>query len=312
MKAVTVVIPALGDVALLERALPGLFGEFDARAAGDELVIVDDTGTGALRAAADALFGGRSDARLVVNATNGGFATALEAGVDAARHGLVFSMNSDVVVSPGFLAPLVRALGRADVFAAAPRVLLNGAPDEVESFPGVRMVDGLLDFRHADPGPVPDETHPIPFAVGGTFLFDRARFLELGGFDALFAPFYFEDVDLCWRAWRRGWRTLFVPGSTVEHHHKGTIGKLLSEPRRRAAVERGELLFNWKHLPKEQLGEHMAALFRRALDGFLTDEPAGLVWLALALDELEAACASRAESQGQKSSLEVLAALGSK
>jgi GT2 family glycosyltransferase len=312
MRPVTVVIPALGDVALLERALPPLFGEFDARGGGDELVLIDDTGTGVLAAHAEALFAGRDDARLVERETNGGFAAALEAGVAAAASELVFSMNSDVVVRPGFLAPLVEAVDGSCVFAAAPRVLLNGKPDRIESFPGARLEAGLLDFRRADPGPVPDVVTPIPFAVGGTFLFDRAVFLELGGFDPLFAPFYFEDNDLCWRAWRRGHKTLFVPTSIVEHHHKGTIGKLVSEARRRAAVERGELLFNWKHLPAENLADHMALLFQRVLDSYLTDDRAGLVWLALALEKLDAAMAGRAELEGDLSSLEVLERLSAR
>jgi len=310
LRPVSVVIPALADVALLERALPPLFAEFDRRAAGDELVLVDDTGTGALRAEAQALFGDRKDAKLVVNAENRGFAAALEAGVEAAGRDRVFSMNSDVIVRPGFLGPLTAALESPDVFAVAPRVLLNGQADQVESFPGARIVDGLLDFRGAHSGPPPEELCPIPYAVGGTFLFDRERFLELGGFDALFTPFYFEDVDLCWRAWRRGWSTLFVPDAVVEHHHKGTIGKLVLEDRRRAAVERGELLFNWKHLPDAALAEHTARLFGRALDSFLTDEREGLVWLSLALERREEALAGRAGLTGERCSLEVLEQLG--
>jgi len=306
MMAVSVVIPALGDVALLERALEPLFAEFDRRAAGDELVIVDDTGSGTLSKHKDKLFGARTDARLVTRKQNGGFAEALEAGVEAARAELVFSMNSDVVVRPGFLEPLIRALGEDDVFAVAPKVLLNGDEDHIESFPSARLEAGLLDFRSVPRTAPPAVITPIPFAVGGTFLFHRARFLELGGFDPLFAPFYFEDVDLCWRAWRRDWRTLYVPESVVLHHHKGTIGKLLSEPRRRAAVERGELCFNWKHLPEASLADHMALLFRRAVDSYLADDRAGLIWLALALEQLDAAKVGRAGLVAESTSLEVL------
>lgn len=307
MKPVSVVIPALGNVPLLERALLPLFAEFDARGAGDELIVVDDTGSAELEGAKAQLFGSRKDATLLTRPANGGFALAFESGLEAARHGLVFSMNSDVVVRRGFLGPLTRVVSESDVFAAAPRVLLNGDPDQLESFTAARLWAGLLSSRGGPKRTAPSSVTPIPFAVGGTCLFDRARFLELGGFDPLFAPFYYEDNDLCWRAWRRGWRTLYVPDSTVEHHHKGTIGGLLTEARRRAAVERGELLFNWKHLDQADLADHIALLFQRALDAHLTDDREGLTWLALALERFAERPAAEPRAADQLSSREILA-----
>ena len=301
---VTVIVPALGDTDLLDANLPPLVDELERAGAGDELVLVDDTGTGALEAWFAEHLAGRP-ARLVVQAANGGFAAAVEAGVAAASHDLCFSMNSDVVVTEGFLEPLVAALtgpvpggidgGFDAVFAVTPRVLLEGDAERDESFVAGELEGGLLRIRDVDPGPTPTATTPIPFAVGGTCLFDRARFVELGGFDPLFAPFYYEDDDLCWRAWRRGWATLYVPTSVVEHHHRGTIGGLISEDRRRAAVERGELLFNWKHLDAADLPEHLALLYRRALDAWLTDDRAALTWLVAALERAAEAGLERAE-----------------
>ena len=42
-------------------------------------------------------------------------------------------------------------------------------------------------------------------------------FRELGGFDPTFV-FDYEDTDLCWRAWRRGWRTVYTPEAIARHH----------------------------------------------------------------------------------------------
>ncbi|MCH8031270.1 MAG: hypothetical protein IIB09_05575, partial [Bacteroidetes bacterium] len=66
----------------------------------------------------------------------------------------------------------------------------------------------------------PEAERPVPFCVGGAFLVRREEFLEGEGFDPLFEPFYWEDVDLCLAAWRRGRRVLEVPLSVVEHHHR--------------------------------------------------------------------------------------------
>jgi GT2 family glycosyltransferase len=300
---VTVVIPALGNTELLDANLPHLFAEFTSRNVADELILVDDTGKGEL--AVWAKEGLRDKpAKLVIREQNGGFAAALEEGIQAASHAQIFSMNSDVRVRPGFLEPLQVALASQPkseiahrVFAAAPRVLLNGNEDEIESFAKCQQLLGLLTTRAESPQgslvKLPEGNALVPFAIGGTFLFRKADFEELGGFDSLFAPFYFEDNDLCWRAWRQGLCSLYVPSAVVEHHHKGTIGKLLSPARRRAAVERGELLFNWKHLDDSELLDHIALLYRRTMDAWLADDREALIWLQLALDSLEEACAKR-------------------
>jgi GT2 family glycosyltransferase len=60
------------------------------------------------------------------------------------------------------------------------------------------------------------------FTSGGFMAVDRKKFIELGGFNRLFAPAYCEDVDLCFRAWRRGWRCIYEPTSLVWHRHQAT------------------------------------------------------------------------------------------
>src|SRR5207249_955437 len=64
------------------------------------------------------------------------------------------------------------------------------------------------------------------FASGGSAMFDRRRFLELGGFDPLFAPFYLEDVELSYRAWKRGLTVAYEPRSAVRHQFSSTIASL--------------------------------------------------------------------------------------
>jgi GT2 family glycosyltransferase len=101
-------------------------------------------------------------------------------------------------------------------------------------------------------------------------------------------------VDVGWRAWRAGQRVLYVPASIVEHHHRGTIRSRVSERVVRAAIEKNRLLFQWKYLDTEASVEaHVAALHRWAIDAYLRDEREELVWLALALEQVAEARASR-------------------
>jgi glycosyltransferase involved in cell wall biosynthesis len=52
---------------------------------------------------------------------------------------------------------------------------------------------------------------PCFYGGGGSCAFDRRKFLDLGGFDEPPAPFYLEDTDLGYMAWKRGWKVLYQP-----------------------------------------------------------------------------------------------------
>lgn len=306
--AVSVVLPSLDGLDLLERNLPPLLAELERCAAGDEAIVVDDTGRGALAAPLAQSFPG---VRVVTREANGGFARALLSGVEAARNGLVFSMNTDVRVRPGFLAPLVAALEAPDVGAVAPLVLLGGEERRIESFVEFSFEDGMPGVLQPllQGGELPRAATPIAFAVGGTCLLRRDEFLARGGFDPLYEPFYWEDVDLGFEFWSRGQRVLLEPAAVVEHHHRGTIGKLVPESVFRAAIERNRLLFAWKFLDDPELvEEHLRALLRATLDAWLREERAELGWIVLALERLEQALAARgARGRPQLGLREVLA-----
>ena len=295
MTAVSIVMPSLFDEELFEMSIPPLIGEMERRDSGDELIVVDDTGEAVIETWMAAHY---PSVQVYARAENGGYGQALFDGVNAARHELVFCMNPDVLVHACFLEPLVACLKDASVHSAVPRILLHGDPRRIESVTRIRMRDGLAEV--AQPGLEDDaedyrhETIPVAYAIGGACLLRRDSFLQAGGCDPIYEPFYWEDVDIGWNAWRSGQRVLYVPSSVVEHHHRGTIKTRVRERLVRAAIEKNRLLFQWKHLdtPKA-IQEHMAALYRWAIDAWLRDEREELIWLALALEQLDEARASR-------------------
>jgi len=296
---VSVVVPALGPSEHLARALASLPDALALHPGPDEVILVDDSGRALLRdwAAQCAPY-----ARIVAPGRNRGFAGALGAGIEAARCALVFCMNSDLAVRPGFLEPLVEALEAGDVFAAVPRVLRRGDADGVESLVRLELSAGLARVRQpcvedpcAPPPPAAlGQVRPVPFALGGACLLRRAEFLASGGFDPLFEPFYLEDLDLCWRGWRAGRRCVHVPASVVEHANQGTIGAVVPRSLVLDAIEKNQLLFQWKHLDGEALCAHLDQLERRALDAWLCGDRHVLEVLALALEQLEDALTARA------------------
>ncbi len=309
-RPVSIVLPSLDVFELFEANLPPLLEEVERRAVGDEVILVDDTGRDVLAERVSADF---PTLVVIAREENGGFAAALLSGVERAGHDLVFSMNTDVRVRPRFLEPLVECLADEEVVAAVPLVFLNGDEHEIESTTELRFEDGLpvIIQEGLDSGVPPERVQPCPvaFAVGGAFLFRRVEFLERGGFDGLYQPFYWEDVDLGFAAWREGRRVVLQPASVVEHHHRGTIGELVPEEIFRASIERNRLLFSWKFLDDPALLRvHVATLYRMALDAWMGDERQNLIWLNLALEELETALAARRANKPAVRSFEEICA----
>ena len=292
--SVSIVIPSLFDEALFEKSIPPLVAEVERRGANDEILVVDDTGEGLVEPWMKERY---PTVRVLTRAENGGYAKALLDGVESSRSELVFCMNPDVVVHEGFLEPLIEALGD-DVHSTVPQILLHGDADRIESVTEIRTRAGLSEV--GQPGlegradEFRSETIPVAYPIGGACLLRRASFLESGGYDPLFEPFYWEDVDLGWRAWRAGERVLYVPTSIVEHHHRGTIKGRVRDQVVRAAIEKNRLLFQWKYLDSEdEIREHLTALYRWTFDAWLRDEREELIWLAMALDQLDEARRTR-------------------
>ncbi len=88
--------------------------------------------------------------------------------------------------------------------------------------------------------------------------------MKLGGMDeVLLSPFYWEDLDLCYRAAKRGWLLLWEPSGKVVHKHESTISQLPKKYVDRIR-ERNQLLFIWKNLSSPILfRKHIVGLLKR-------------------------------------------------
>jgi len=128
-------------------------------------------------------------------------------------------LNNDLRVDSNFLAPLIRHFESPDVFSVSARSYdWNGTV--VTSGPArLKFENGFYSWRFDT---AHQKTCHTLFTSGGFMAVDRSKFIELGGFNPLFAPAYCEDVDLCFRAWRRGWRCIYEPDSVVWHRHQAT------------------------------------------------------------------------------------------
>ena len=243
--AASVVIPNWNGCDLLERYLPSVVTALAGNPA-NEVIVVDNGSTDHSAAYVRAHF---PQVRLVALERNLGFGGGSNAGFREAKNDVVVLLNNDMRVEPGFLAPLLEGFADPAVFAVSCQIFFTD-PGKVREETGLTQgwwQDGALRVRHrADPAVT--GLFPCFYGGGGSCAFDRRKFLSLGGFDELYAPFYFEDTDLGYMAWKRGWKVLYQARSVVYHEHRGTIGKNFGADFIQGVVKRNALLFAWKNI----------------------------------------------------------------
>ena len=70
----------------------------------------------------------------------------------------------------------------------------------------------------------------------------------LGGFDPVYRPFFVEDVDLSYRAWKNGWKCLLEPSATVYHETSSTILSLHRKRKIKFIGDRNRTMFLWLNI----------------------------------------------------------------
>jgi GT2 family glycosyltransferase len=163
-------------------------------------------------------------------------------------------LNSDVEVTPEWLEPLVALLDSSDEVAAAqPKILSYNDKDHFE-YAGAAggFIDSLgypfcrgrlFDLTEKDTGQYND-TREVFWATGACLIMRSAVYHELGGLDEDFFA-HMEEIDLCWKVQRAGYKVYYCGTSQVFHVGGGTLSK--SNPRKTYYNFRNGLSLIYKH-----------------------------------------------------------------
>lgn len=266
----SVVIPNWNGKDLLEKYLPSVLEAM----AGDpmnEVIVVDNGSTDGSAEFIRATF---PDVKLIALSQNLGFGGGSNTGFKEARNDIVVLLNSDMRVAPDFLQPLLDGFTDEKVFAVSCQIFFSD-PAKRREETGLTQAwwqGGSLRARHRDDDAIQD-LYPCFYGGGGSCAFDRRKFLELGGFDELLRPFYLEDTDLGYLAWKRGWKVLYQPKSHVWHEHRGTIGKNFSRSYIDNIIRKNRLLFCWKNIHEpSKLLEHFVYTWTGAVASLFAGE----------------------------------------
>ncbi len=242
---VTITIPNFNGIELLEKNLPNILDS-----GADEVIILDD---GSTDGSVDLLKSKFPEVKLLVHEKNKGFIPSVNELFDGASGNIVVLLNNDVYVEQDFLKPLIKHFDNPKVFAV-------NLHEEGEGPSITFWKDGFFEFKRGEEKVIIQKS---AWASGGSAAFRKSIWQNLGGFDSLFAPFYWEDIDISFRATKAGFEILWEPKALVKHEHETTIKKL-NQRYVRWVQERNQLLFIWKNIKdKSLIREHKKGLMKR-------------------------------------------------
>ncbi|NIQ02689.1 MAG: glycosyltransferase, partial [Nitrospinaceae bacterium] len=248
---ITLIITNWNGKALLRECLPSVLAavDFDSRHRYEVMVVDDCSGDGSL----DMLAKEFPRVRLEKTPRNLGFQEANNYAVRRAGSPIVMPMNNDIKLDEKALHHLARHFDEGDVFAVSGQFFAFDKTTFLYGNRGGYFKQGHFSLYEKSP----DDPSQTLFACGGAFMVDRRRYLELGGFDPLYHPLYYEEIDLSYRALKRGWKVVYEPRSIAYHKVQQTITRQEKRKQIRRISARNNYLFVWKNI----LDPRMTAAF---------------------------------------------------
>jgi GT2 family glycosyltransferase/glycosyltransferase involved in cell wall biosynthesis len=211
---VSIVIPVHNKFSLTYDCINSIVSAHDRT--GFEIILVDDCSSDETLLAHLVFQGGVHIAR---PPKNEGFVGACNLGWQQAQGDYVLFLNNDTIVSDGWLDALVETFDIDERIGIAGSRLLF-ADGTLQECGGIIWRDG----SGWNWGRGQDKSHPAfsymrdaDYVSGAALMIRRSLLRELGGFDTHYAPAYYEDTDLCFRARAAGYRVVVQPGSTIVH-----------------------------------------------------------------------------------------------
>ena len=209
---------------------------------------------------------------IIENKINGGYAKGYNDALTKVNADVYCLLNSDIEVTKEWLTPVIKTFKEEPNTAIIqPKILdykdktkfeyAGAAGGFIDKY-GYPFCRGrLFDTLEEDQGQYND-TREIFWATGACMFIRSSVFNELGGFDSHYFA-HQEEIDLCWRAFNKGYTTKYIGSSTVYHVGGATLNE--GSPQKTYLNFRNSLFNLVKNLPK---GSVFTTVFiRLVLDG---------------------------------------------
>lgn len=247
--SISLVVPNYNGLELLQKNLSKIVAETLNYDKNTEIIVVDD---GSKDESVSFVKKNFPVVKILKMSKNKGFSSAVNSGIKYSKGELIVLLNTDVIPEKNYITNTIKHFEDNKVFAVSFHER------------GYGWAKGYFDrgFIGHKVGGEGSNVHATFWVNGGSGIFRRKIISELGYFDEkLLNPFYWEDVDISYRAMKRGYKLLWEPNSYVVHKHESTISKI-SISKRNLVLERNQLIFIWKNITSK-------ILFKKHLNGLL-------------------------------------------
>lgn len=250
---VSLIIPNYNGENLLKKNLSSILGAVkfyqQENRVEIEIILVDDASSDNsveyIKQYFSSMQSGDIDMQLLVNEKNLGFSSTANLGVKRATGNVVVLLNTDIVPQKDFLAPLLRHFKDEKVFAVG--CMDKSIEDKKVMFRGRGVGKWQRGFLVHQRGEV-DKSNSL-WVSGGSGAFRKSTWDKLGGFNQLYNPFYWEDIDLSYRALKCGYKVVFESQSVVEHMHaEGAILRKYKPKFIKNISYRNQFIFVWENI----------------------------------------------------------------
>lgn len=254
---ISIIVPNYNGVTLLKKNLPSIVTAiewYDSKHNNAcELIVIDDCSVDESLQFLETVIPTirkKIQVTLIKNIKNEGFSPTINKAVKQAKGEYVILLNSDVSPQREFLLPLLRHFDNEEIFAVGcldksiedKKTVLRGA--------GIGYWEKGL-FLHKAGN---TDTQYTFWVSAGSGAFRKKTWELLGGLSEIYAPFYWEDIDISYRAMKAGKKVIFEKESVVIHEHeKGAIKENYNDGFIKKISYRNQFIFIWKNITEASL-----------------------------------------------------------
>lgn len=254
---ISVVVPNYNSGDRLAKNLPKLADLLKKSKLEFEIIVTDD-------ASSDnslSILRNLSNLKFVESKINTGFGSNVDRGIRASKGDIVFILNAIDALpeSPDYFSIMLKHFEDKDIFSVA----AAKKDSETHGCGEIYFKKGFYLHRKGHPGArraigsdsiASLQNDVTAWADGGAQAIRKEYYLKIGGFDPIY-KFYWEDVDLGFRAWKAGYKIIFEPKAVLIHDkQEGPIAKRYSEKEIRTMNLYGQFIFTWKNSSLLYLG----------------------------------------------------------
>jgi len=269
-KGISVVIPNYNGAKLFPETLPTVFTALKNTSLPWEIIVCDDCSTDNSIAFLQAGF---PEIKIITTKSNSGFSVTANKGINAAQFDWILLLNNDVKLEPIYFYPQLKYFEASDTFGIMGRIvgwdndtIQDGA--KYPSFHGVK-IKTAGNYLLKNEAEMKNGLYSMYLSGANAFI-NKNVFLQIGGFDEIFSPFYVEDYELSLRAWRLGYKCYYEHSAVCRHQTSTTIKSKNRKNEIEKIYNRNKMYLHAIHLTSAKRYVYYVQLFFEMLTRIVT------------------------------------------